>query len=326
MKKTAALKETSKVKVMIIIRAAVFTMVVTGYGFIGNAHAISPENHRPVTRVAISAYKACTEQLAVKDTLSEGIEAIVEFSKLEDESPLIKRYFNWHFYDAYNDTEYAMGESATGARKSLHHIYDEHAEQLIEALEKNRKEDIYEYTGRLLHLIQDMAVPAHVAPIYHYKFLWFDQSDYFDEMPEWNTSPYTKPEELCRFDVAGISDMKEKLNVILDDAALGTRNRIREKILVDDGHRLTGKTWQEFWVIRNPDDDSRYSGTKYGFAPYGNEGREGFRKLCETSGSDREVCLNFFKQSFDSAVTSTVRTLLLVNSIKLGNMKGDAGK
>ena len=28
---------------------------------------------------------------------------------------------------------------------------------------KNRKEDIYEYTGRLLHLIQDMAVPAHVA-------------------------------------------------------------------------------------------------------------------------------------------------------------------
>lgn len=307
---------------MFVIRIVVITIVITGYWFTGNAYAISPENHRPVTRAAIGAYKTCTELLGVMDSLTEGIDTIVESSKLEDESPLIKRYFNWHFYDAYKDTEYAMGRSATGARKSLHHIYDERADQLIEALEKNRKQDIYEYTGRLLHYILDVTVPAHVAPIYHYKFLWFDQSDYFDEMPEWNTSPYTKPEDLCRFDEAGIGDMKERLKMILDETAVGTRNRIRKNILVADGHRLSGKTWQEFWVIRNPDDDSRYSGTKYGFAPYGNEGREGFKKLCETSGSDHRVCLNFFKQSFDSAVTSIVKTLLLVNSINLGYLQG----
>lgn len=294
--------------------------------FSGNAYAISPENHRPVTRAAISAYKSCLEQLAVEDTLSEGSEAIVEFSKLEDESPLIKRYFNWHFYDAYKGTEYAMGESATGARKSMHHIYAEHADDLIDALENNRREDIYEYTGRLLHLIQDMTVPAHVAPIYHYKFLWFDQSDYFDELPEWNTTAFTKPEELCRFDEAAINDMKVRLERLMQDTARGTRERIRQKILVDDDHRLAGKTWQAFWVIRDPDDDSSYPGVKYGFAPYGDEGREGFKKLCESSDSGRDACIYFFKHSFDDAVTSTVKTLLLVNSSNLENMRGDTDK
>lgn len=308
---------------MIVLRTVIFSLVTSGYIFIGNAHAISPENHRPVTRAAFSAYKTCIQQPGLKDTLAEGVDAIVESSKLEDESPLIKRYFNWHFYDAYKDTEFAMGRSATGARKSLHHIYAERADQLIEALENNQQQDVYEYTGRLLHYIQDMTVPAHVAPIYHHKFLWFDRSDYFDEMPEWNTSPYTEPEGLCNFDAAGAGSLKQQLEMILDKTALGTRSRIREKISVDDDHRLSEKTWQAFWVIRNPEDDSAYSGTKYGFSPYGNEGREGFKVFCETPGSDRRACLNFFKQSYDSAVTSTVKILLLVNSINLGNMKAD---
>lgn len=326
MKKTAALKGEANVKGIDVIRKVIFTSVFSVYCFIGNVYAISPENHRPVTRAAISAYKSCLEQLAVEDSLSQGTEAIIEFSKLEDESPLIKRYFNWHFYDAYKGTEYAMGKSATGARKSMHHIYAEHADVLMDALENNRREDVYEYTGRLLHLIQDMTVPAHVAPIYHYKFLWFDRSDYFDEMPEWNTSTFVKPDDLCRIDEVDKNDMKQRLDMILDKTALGTRDRVREKILVDNNHRLAGKTWQEFWVIRNPDDDPSYSGTRYGFAPYGNEGREGFKKLCEPSASGREACLGFFKQSFDSAVISTVKTLLLVNSIHPGSMKGDAGK
>jgi len=59
------------------------------------------------------------------------------------------------------------------------------------------------------------------------------------------------------------------------------------------------------------------SGTKSGFAPYGNQKREGFKKLCEASGSDRELCLNFFKQSFNSAITSTVKILLLINRVNI---------
>jgi hypothetical protein len=248
------------------------------------------------------------------------------FSGLEDESPLIKRYFNWHFYDAYKDEASAMGRSITGARKSLHHIFNERADSLIEALKKKQKDNTYEYTGRLLHYIQDMTVPVHVAPIYHYKYLWFDKSDYFDEMPEWGTTPFKQTIDICIIEKVDIADAKERFNAILDKTANGTRNRIKEDILVQDGHRLKGKTWEEFWVLRNPDDDHKYSGTKPGFAPYGNQKMEGFKKLCTASSSDREVCLGFFKQSFDSAIAATVKTLLLINAINLGQYEGTINK
>lgn len=317
---TSTLKAAAKVKGLIERKIVIFSVILMCCCFLGIAYAISPENHRSVTRIAIKEYRACTEQLRVQDSLSEGKRDIENFTKLEDESPLIKRFFNWHFYDAYRDTEDEMGLAVTGARKSMHHIYTEHENRLIDAIRKKRKEAIYEYTGRLLHLIQDMTVPAHVAPIYHYKFFWFDESDNFDEMPEWSNTTFTKPDDLCQFDKVDISDLKQRLDLILDRTALETRARMREKIPIDDNHRLAGKTWQEFWIIRKPDDDSRYSDTYHGFAPYGNEGREGFKKLCQSPGSGQRACLDFFKKSFHSAVTSTVKTLLLVNSVNIRNI------
>jgi len=311
---------------MIEAKVAAFAIILAGCCFIGNAYAISPEYHRTLTIAAIREYRACLEELAAQDTLAEGTTAIADFTKIEDESPLIKRALNWHFYDAYRGTEHEMGLAVTGARKSMHHIYAEHEARLIDALKKNHQDGIYEYTGRLLHLIQDVTVPAHVAPIYHYKFFWFDNSDNFDEMPEWGTSTFTKPEDLCQVDEVDISDLKERLDSILTRTALETRGRIREEIFLDEGHRLAGKTWQEFWVVRDPVDDSAYVGTYYGFAPYGNEGREGFRKLCESPGSGRRACLHFLKQSFDRAVTSTVKTLLLVNSVNIENRKANNGE
>lgn len=303
-------------------RTVVFIMFLIGHFLTGNAYAISPDNHQLVTKVAMIAYKNCTIQLGIMDSLTEGLDTIVELSGLEDESPLIKRYFNWHFYDAYKDEASAMGRSFTGARKSLHHIYNERSDSLIEALKKNQKDDVYEYTGRLIHYIQDMTVPVHVAPIYHYEFLWFDESDYFDKMPEWGTTSFTQAANLCLVEQVDIVGIKQRFNAILEKTAHRTRDRIREKILAEDGHRLKDKTWEEFWVLRNPDDDHKYSGTKLGFAPYGNQKKYGFKKLCEARGSDRELCLGFFKQSFDNAITSTVKILLLINNINLKYIEG----
>ena len=164
---------------------------------------------------------------------------------------------------------------------------------------------------------QDMTAPAHVAPIFHYKFLWFDRSDYFDEMPEWSTSSFTPSAGLCHFKGIDIDNLKQRFNTILNKTAHGTRNRITQQIPVEDDHPLRGKTWEEFWVLRNPDDDHKYKGTKLGFAPYGNQGRQGFEKFCKGTSAGREVCLAFFKQSFNSSIFSTVETLLLINHINL---------
>jgi hypothetical protein len=77
-------------------RTVIFITLFTGLFFIDNAYAIAPEKHQFVTRTAMSAYKTCTSQLGVIDSLSEGIDSIAEASQLEDEFPLITRYFNWH--------------------------------------------------------------------------------------------------------------------------------------------------------------------------------------------------------------------------------------
>jgi hypothetical protein len=94
-----------------------------------------------------------------------------------------------------------------------------------------------------------------------------------------------------------------------------TRDRIKEQIPVPENHPLSGKTWEEFWVLRKPEDDEKYMDTIKGFAPYGNQGRGGFERFCNGSDSERDACLSFFMGSYESAISSTVEMLLLINSI-----------
>lgn len=278
------------------------------------AHSIMPDHHEMVTRSAFKAYKTCLKQLEMTDTLEKGEEIIVRYSGQEDISPLVDRFFNWHFFDANKNTN-AMGRHFTGARKSLHYIFDERADSLINALRNKHYERVYEYTGRLLHYMQDMSVPAHVAPIFHYKFLIFDQSDYFDEMPEWDTATYNFSANICHPKASSIDDLRQRLNIILNRTALDTINRVKERIPVKEDHPLYGETWEVFWIIRNPKNDNQYKNTIKGFAPYGAEGNEGFKLFCNQSDGSRNACLNFFQRSYDYTISSSIETLLLINFI-----------
>ena len=283
---------------------------------VADARALDPENHHHVTRVSEAVYLDCLAQMGFENSLKDGMEAIVMFSGEEDVSPVLRRIFNWHFFDAYDgDEANAMGRHLSGARMSLHHIFDRHAEDLADAISNNRKDEIYELTGRILHYIQDMNVPAHVAPIFHYKFWIFDRSDYFDGMPEWKMNTVATAPRTCSFDSGEAVDLKKNLNLLLDRTARATRNRIREQIPVPENHLLSGKTWEEFWILRDPEHDEDYGGTIEGFAPYGTQGAGGFERLCRGSASDRQACLGFFVGSYQNAVSSTVETLLMVNAL-----------
>jgi hypothetical protein len=293
-----------------------FSFLIAGILKTGNALAVHPDIHRHVTSVSETVYLDCLKQLGFKNSLKNGMNRIVMFSGQEDISPVLQRFFNWHFFDAYRDDEAnAMSRHFTGARMSLHHIYNEHADDLTEALLNEQGNEVYELTGRLLHYIQDMTVPAHVAPIFHYTFVIFDRSDYFDGMPEWRTSSFTPKPDTCTFEKVKLADLKQQLNVILNKTALVTRDRIKEQIPVPENHPLSGKTWEEFWVLRKPEDDEKYMDTIKGFAPYGNQGRGGFERFCNGSDSERDACLSFFMGSYESAISSTVEMLLLINSI-----------
>ncbi|MDH5185320.1 MAG: hypothetical protein OEX12_15690 [Gammaproteobacteria bacterium] len=281
------------------------------------SYAISVENHQYVSQVAIRSYQQCLSKLKMQDHLQQGEAAIAQYAPLEDQSPILDRYFNWHFYDAHRDTPQRMGRTITGARKSLHHIFQLRIQQLDEAIRTTDVDNIYNYSGRVMHYIQDMSVPAHVAPIYHYKFI-LDHSDYFDSIPEWtNTDDVTLTTEACQTLNHAKKDMSTGLKTILDISATHTLFRVSSTIPAPRDHILFGKTWASaFWNIRDPAKEADYpSDIKQGFAPYGEQGHDGFRRLCETDiGSvDHKLCMNFFQASYLQAIRSSVQALLLIN-------------
>ncbi len=286
----------------------------------GESLAIDWDKHPDVTRSALTVYSDCLKTSGDQDFLNPGEQEIIRFSGEEDTSPLLKRWFNWHFFDAYkDDSSHAMGRHFSGARKSMHHIFSEHAENLLEAITLQKPERIYELTGRILHYMQDVTVPAHVAPIFHYKYFVFDQADYFDEMPQWQTLSFSGSADTCVADKAEAATLFERINQILHDTAHTTRKRIKAAIPLPDEHILAGKTWEVFWVVRNPDHDNTYKNTIKGFAPYGELGNEGFKNLCNGSANEQKACLDFFKDSYNGAITASVKTLLVINSVLQNN-------
>jgi len=275
------------------------------------ASAISKDKHQLVTRHAIDVYSQCISYLGVENHLDEKAELISIGSKIEDESPLLQRYFNWHFYDSYRNNElYRMGRSLTGARTSLHHIYRLRTAYLTDKISTN-KDEFYQGIGRVVHYIQDMTVPAHVAPIYHYKFLFMDQSDFFDSIALWQTSKYIWTPSTCDFDSDEANHLQSGLDRLMLNTAKMTITHIKGEISVPKGHRFYGKTWQQFWTLREP--GKSYPGAKKGFSEYGPEGREGFKKFCE---SEPELVKEFFGKSFNAAVKGTVQALLLINAAR----------
>jgi hypothetical protein len=294
-------------------------LLVSIFFFSSAGHTISKDMHQVVTITSINAYQNCIQKLQLNDSLKAGINSIVKATKEEDESPLLERYLNWHFYDAFReDNDNRMGRSLTGARKSLHYIYNDRVDSLVDAINKTNLEQIYQYTGSVLHYIQDMTVPAHVAPIYHYKFLFIDKSDYFDEMPGWKGTIRPLTDSQCEEFNKTTQNLNETLNTLLESTADGTRKRIKQKFNVSIGHALYGKTWkEEFWNLRDLIKEKDYAwDIKNGFAPYGNQGEKGFENLCLSSSSiDRSLCLSFFNKSHIDAIYNSVRVLMLINNI-----------
>ncbi len=282
--------------------AALLMLASTG------ACALHKDRHVEIISVTLQSFQLCVATRGETDLLTSGTDFIIDAAVEEDES-FTPRFFNWHFYDAYRDTEHAMGTTWYGAKTSLHDIYAQRIDELSQALEAFRAGRTYIAAGRIINYIQDMTVPAHVAPIYHYKFGWFDLSEAFGAMLRWKSQRLIWNEKACNTDALEQLDLAAAMQLLLVDTAERTRERIRAPIPVDSDHPLHGKTWEAFWVLREPGKD--YAGAPAGFAPYGEQGEDGFTRLCD---SDHAICTAFFRDSYYDAVETSLKVLLLINA------------
>ncbi len=278
--------------------------------FSGEAIALDKKRHEPVTRHAIEIY---TKQCKAVPKLSKDEEdKIVKANEAEDHGNIehifesIRRARNWHFYDIcrYKDAPKNCNPLGEGfINKSLHARYDKLIRELAKAKKHKNREKAIELSGRLLHYIQDMGVPAHVAPIYHAKpepglatfvFKLFGKEtipDGFDayviKKPEMDASACREPLDLGM-------EPKDKLNEILNNFAIETRHTFSEK---------SSGPWKKFWNIK----DNNHPGNEDGFVAYGELKNDGFNK--EVCKNKKIKCDKFYSDRYKAMVNRSVITL-----------------
>ncbi len=301
-----------------------------------SATAIDKHQHPGVTSDAIESYNNCMQLLEQPEIYRNQAREIILFTRLEDQSPLLERAFNWHFHDAYDcHSEKRMKRRFGLIDTSLHNIYRRRVEALCELTDESDPESVSsaEKTGRILHYIQDMAVPAHVAPVYHSKPEgWFqrlfvpDEPSAFDELftqhniNQLNLPDYTRDQ--CVDFYHSANDKTYTLFTLLDELAELTRDNIRSDINVPADHVWANRQWQDvLWPLRQADsNDADFLHQEYG--------KYGFLKFhihldMSEDSLDKyqyQAAANFFRQQYALVREYTVRALMLIRS---GNVQGD---
>lgn len=182
---------------MDIIKSA-FLLFLCGLAT-NNAHAFSPEvAHDPLSRLAFEAYSQCLNDTVTypynreaeeqktatannKDLSPPKLwERIVSGNRAMDEGPgnllyedmehysaemlfsVGQRPFNWHFYNPDNNSPEHIRQGLV--EKSQRRLW-QRAKDGFAGIEGAYNKAIY--LGAIMHLLEDMGVPAHVVPVYH---------------------------------------------------------------------------------------------------------------------------------------------------------------
>lgn len=142
-------------------------------------------DHQKITRAAIKEYSKLFASPNFKSLLEEHENTVIRATETEDVwYRNWDRPFHWHFYKHKNNSN---PDSFTylGSRITLysHHVYNEYIDKFNDCLnalpEYNREtfigkfsyklalKHMLECVGGILHHIQDMSTPSHVAPVFH---------------------------------------------------------------------------------------------------------------------------------------------------------------
>ncbi|MFT4929194.1 MAG: hypothetical protein ACI8WB_005324 [Phenylobacterium sp.] len=138
-----------------------------------NAHGYDPEiGHKPLTLLALQAYQSCFgESIDGQKRLLQGNLAMDHgtgsFSPEDEKIPgaitlfhLVTRTTNWHFYHP--------DKSAFSKQKNVEKSHQKLWQMAIEGVKsQTRNHNKQLFLGALLHLTEDLSVPAHVVPVYH---------------------------------------------------------------------------------------------------------------------------------------------------------------
>lgn len=208
-----------------------FTLFATILSFSAtSAQAFHIPEHLLITQRAITGLQKCN--LLPQSWDMGWVQAIHEGNKRED-TDLLRKWSKYsHFYSPKKRLR-SMGraDSMLSVRESEHalngHDHDE---------EENAERSAFLLVGRIVHHIQDAAVPSHVVPVNHFADDGFEKT----ELRGYYRSPFSIA------DCARIAGAEP--SQILRATALTTLARIEEPVGFRTHKRIKRETWSKaFW-------------------------------------------------------------------------------
>lgn len=294
--------------------------VLTSYLLVSsNVIAIDKHIHPHITQDTIKQYNACAQRHKLSPiTVNEAL--LISEQTLKEDDASIDRACNWHFYDSYRvkgDIDNALPE-----KKSLHRVFNRRSSTLTKALAtEGCVMRFFSASGSLLHYLQDMGVPAHVAPNYHAKpDSWFEsllveaEPDPIDGLLHPAFSGYSISDKTCDDLYLDVKEKKNEFttpvsffNALLNELADKTRQAVNSTTLPS-----TSRSFEyEFWTLRT----SRHKD----FAPYGFKDERNRFNLdappCNLE-ENRSTCKNFVAKQYKNTVHTGIKALIYIAALK----------
>ncbi len=283
-------------------------------------------DHRLITAEAIRQFVRFSQSPAVPFLLQHS-RSVQTGSEDADISPIYTRATNWHFYNRNLDRDilrepiWSFMEPLT-FHLSSDRILKRRCEQLTEEIEKKSPKDVCNFTGRILHHIQDMSIPSHVVPVYHgplvsdsfetYLSTYLKNSEYLSDITE-ELEQKTPP--IPTF-------LKNDIMQLYQDTAEATLEFIKPEnssCQVTRNGIETTLPWSFFWADKNSKhrDDYPSSCQFGGFGTFGPLGKHFGNSEEFTIGQDsyiinEEVFNAFCRKLVKDMLENSIKALFLI--------------
>ena len=229
----------------------IFGMVSQAVAFSAGAYSIP--NHTFITKRAVDEYTYCAPILKLPELPKDAGESLKN-GNLGEDLAIFRKFVNWHLYNP---------NKALGSIRSMVGRVGRLETQM-------RKKPSWKVLGGILHYVQDVTNPAHVAPVFH------TTADCFDNFPFDSNVWLPFSADRCKA-IYQEPSMKKGYWENIDAVAKETLARIEQPFLFTRGGVAQIDSWSHaFWdpqyTSKGNNGLGAYGvfGNRFGVADFGN--------------------------------------------------------
>lgn len=257
-----------------IVKRRIWGCVLAVWPLVTSAYSIP--THRLLTRKAVEIYKTCARDLKLNQIPSVQDLKRLESGNIREDLDYSVKAFNWHYYHPRKNlggADFGFGSASLEPRfKKLQ------AEMSVSPS--------FSKLGQMMHYVQDLTVPAHVAPIYH-------SVDSFDTYPVEDLVAEVQLNQTCS-DLFSTHKLDRSYFELLREVAFATLDHMNESFIAEEGGEPVQIRWRKaFWKNR---------GAKNSFGIYGDFGNRFGRTEIGNYRIPRSVYEEFARIQIESAI------------------------